>query len=302
MSLLDCLQQYDKSSMKQVKTVETNLIDIIGEKDEVTTSHLTQQEITEHFDDEATLKKNVKELTKLIKKSKHVVVYTGAGISTSAKIPDFRGPKGVWTLKDQGKTIENTVSVEQALPTYAHYALKELINKGFVKHIVSTNCDGLHRRSGINGDDLSELHGNLYKEDCIKCEKEHFRNYCVTSTVEEPWTHLTGRHCEICKGMLRDTVVAFGEQLPKKELSKAIATSKQADLTIILGSSMRVSPACELPFYNSKCKNVIVNLQITPYDKQSTIRSFSKTDEFLEQLMKELQLIEFDRSFDILEK
>jgi NAD+-dependent protein deacetylase sirtuin 6 len=154
--------------------------------------------------------------------------------------------------------------LEQAFPTYAHYAICELIKQGLVKHVVSTNCDGLHRRSGIERENLSELHGNAYKEDCIKCENEHFRDFDVTSTVEEPWTHLTGRHCDNCKGMLRDTVVAFGEMLPVKELTKAVSHSEKAELTIVLGSSMRVAPACNLPFKNKKSKNVIVNLQITP--------------------------------------
>jgi NAD+-dependent protein deacetylase sirtuin 6 len=61
----------------------------------MSTSHKTQDEITEHFDDEKTMKQNAKEIAKLIKMSKHCVVYTGAGVSTSAKIPDFRGPQGL---------------------------------------------------------------------------------------------------------------------------------------------------------------------------------------------------------------
>lgn len=113
-------------------------------------------------------------------------------------------------------------------------------------------------------------------------------------------THKTGRVCEEkgCNGDLLGTTVAFGESLPEKELEKAVKHSQKADLCLIMGTSMRVTPACELPFYNEKSKIVIVNLQITPFDKHSDIRSFSKTDDFMKLLMNELKLNEFDMKFD----
>jgi len=65
-------------------------------------------------------------------------------------IPDFRGPNGAWTLRAQGRErTEKTTSTLQAIPTPTHMALVELQNRGFLKYLVSQNCDGLHRRSGI---------------------------------------------------------------------------------------------------------------------------------------------------------
>jgi NAD-dependent SIR2 family protein deacetylase len=93
----------------------------------------------------------VKSIAELIRKSQYLVVYTGAGISTAAKIPDYRGPEGAWTLRAEGRTrITPTIELEAAIPTYSHMALVALANKGILKHVVSTNLDGLHMRSGLD--------------------------------------------------------------------------------------------------------------------------------------------------------
>lgn len=91
-----------------------------------------------------------RQLADLIRSSKHFIVFTGAGVSTSAGIPDFRGPEGQWTLQAQGRQRTTAaVSSLQAIPTATHMALVELQNQGILKYLVSQNCDGLHRRSGI---------------------------------------------------------------------------------------------------------------------------------------------------------
>lgn len=77
-------------------------------------------------------------------------------------------------MRDQGKEVKR-IDIEQAWPTFAHYSLVEMMKKGYIKHIVSTNIDGLHRRSGISSQDISELHGNCYREYCSKCGKEYLR-------------------------------------------------------------------------------------------------------------------------------
>jgi hypothetical protein len=192
---LDDISTFDKSQLKHTETVETSVMDVVGESivdkgNKSSTSHSTDEEIKEHFDSKETLEMCVDEIVDLIKKSKHLVVYTGAGISTSANIPDYRGPNGVWTLKDKGMTPDG-IELDQAFPTYSHYALVELMNKGILKYIVSTNLDGLHRRSGIPKDKLSELHGNAYKEYCSKCSKEYLRSFDTCKTFMK--NHLTGR-------------------------------------------------------------------------------------------------------------
>jgi len=254
------------------------------------TGHTTKEEIEEHFDDPKEVEWKVKLLAENIKESKHLVVYTGAGISTSAKIPDYRGPKGVWTLRDKGETPKFEVTMEQALPTTAHMSLLELEKQGIMKFLVSTNVDGLHRRSGISVDKIAELHGNCYLEKCSTCGKEYLRTFDVGCTTH----HKTGRTCDKngCNGALIDSIINFGENLPLKELESTQNHASQSDFALVLGTSMRVQPACSFPSQAVKNggKMVIVNLQKTPFDGECFLIIRERTDKVMELLMKELKL------------
>lgn len=85
----------------------------------------------------------------LLRDAKHVVVHTGAGISTSTGIPDFRGPKGVWTLEEKGLSPKMEISFDTAKPSLTHMALVKMVNEGLVHHVISQNVDGLHLKSGF---------------------------------------------------------------------------------------------------------------------------------------------------------
>jgi len=85
----------------------------------------------------------------MIREAKQIVVHTGAGISTSAGIPDFRGPNGVWTLEKQGRKHETNVTFESAQPTVTHMALVAMVKAKLVQLVVSQNVDGLHLKSGL---------------------------------------------------------------------------------------------------------------------------------------------------------
>ncbi|KAK0653038.1 NAD-dependent deacetylase sirtuin-7 [Cercophora newfieldiana] len=251
----------------------------------------------ERYDSPVELDRKVDQLVALITKSKHFIVFTGAGVSTSAGIADFRGPTGVWTLRAQGREDKiESVNTLQAIPTPTHMALVALQDQNIMTHLVSQNCDGLHRRSGILPDRISELHGNSNRETCAKgCGKEYIRDFRAVATYEKTvHDHRTGRKCDACGGNLYDTIINFGEYLPEKPLADAREHAGKADLCLVLGSSLTVPPACTIPEITAKRrfgkgKMVICNLQSTPLDDFSkSLRIWAKADDVMVRVMERL--------------
>eukprot|EP01084_Bolivina_argentea_P204970 350143_1 len=281
----------------------------------------------EFFDPPDVLDKKIKKLAKLVKRSKHMVAFTGAGISTAAGIADFRS--GINTVLDtgagkwaknaaikQGKTVKKAKrkvsSALKAYPTSGHMALVQLMKTGILKYLVSQNTDGLHRRSGIAIDRLSELHGNRTLEVCERCKKEYMRDYTCRNSFRKCTSHkdhFTGRYCSVdgCDGKLNDTIVNFGETVRYDPLALALGNSDKADLYLCLGSSLAVSPANRMPIdvgkkwkaesdgnmdkitEHSLC---VVNLQKTDLHgaRLISLPVFAKIDDVMIGLMKELEL------------
>jgi len=259
------------------------------------TAHSDPEQVIERFDSEEQIQQKANELTELIKSSKHFIAFTGAGISTSAGIPDFRGPEGAWTLKAQGKVRKTkTISTTQAIPTATHMSLLELQKQGYLKFLISQNCDGLHRRSGFPPDKIAELHGNSNLELCSQCGKEFLRDFSATSSYRyDVHDHRTGRNCTECGGELVDSIINFGESLPEHAIKTGFSNAEQSDLCLVLGSSLTVRPACDMPKTVGKkkqCNLVICNLQNTPLDSYSSLRVYSKTDQLMQLVMKNLNL------------
>lgn len=287
--ILDMILKFNKTNLKPTETKETHLSDYIKPKDKL--GHHKVEDIKEMCESDQAILDKVKHLAKLIRKSQHLVVYTGAGISTSAQLPDYRGTNGCWTRRDQGLApLAPKVTIEQAFPTFTHYAIAEMACQGIVKHVVSTNVDGLHLRSGLPFDKISELHGNCFREKCSSCGKSFLQYFDVTNRVQDYRTHvISGRSCSSCgaKNALRDTIIHFNEYLPEDELNTATKESDASDLALVLGTSMMVNPAATLPA-RTQGSLVIVNLQKTPYDSQSNLRIFAKCDEMMKMLCEEL--------------
>jgi len=208
---------------------------------------------------------------------------TGAGAWTRRAAAE----KGVQPTKE-GKTTETL----KAIPSVTHMAFVELMAKGYLKFIISQNTDGLHRRSGIPVDKLAELHGNTNLETCTKCGKEYLRDYRCRN-AKKVKSHLTGRICreQGCEGKLKDSIINFGESLPAKHLGAGEDNAAKADLCLAMGSSLRVTPAADLPeLVAERGRLVIVNLQSTPLDDVATLRINGMCDDVMRSLMEKLKL------------
>ena len=258
----------------------------------------------EYFDTEEVLAEKTDQLVQWIRESHHCIAFTGAGISTSTGIPDFRsgvhtvlptGP-GVLVCKTRGMQPppqQKKTCILGALPSPSHMVLLRLQQEGLIKFVVSQNTDGLHRRSGVDPQLLAELHGNTNMEKCLKCGVKYMRDF-RTRTSRAVHDHLTGRHCDNlkCGGPLVDSIINFNEDLPEDELQKGFENAELADLCIVLGSSLRVYPAADIPggMIKRGARVVIVNLQKTPLNKCCAMEIHARIDTLMEGIMKRFGL------------
>jgi len=232
-----------------------------------------------------------------LRRAKHAVVYTGAGVSTATGISDYRGPDGVWTALATGRIPDDWFDWTADVPSYTHMSIAKLVQEGYLKFCTSTNLDALHYKSGLHPlEKLAELHGNKFCERCPTCQHEELRPFPVRRTA----TRSTGRSCA-CGGAFMDSGIDFGQSLPRRHLELAEEQAARSDFSLVLGTSMRVRPAAELPFEGrgvaadgpdgeAPANCCIVNKQDTPYDSRASIRSYGSTELFFFHVMKELGL------------
>lgn len=251
----------------------------------------------------------------------------GATAAASTEPLDLHGLSSAAELSEAMSLSQQYTSLA-VTPT--HRALATLHARGLLQYTITQNCDGLHRRAGTPREALCVLHGDVYTEFCERCEREYERPYCVdlysTDCKKERWFkkcktcgwgHYTGRTCtapaassgaaggadagasagskaSVCGGALRDTIVNFGDDLHEKVLGglpAAEASCRAADVIMCVGSSLTVTPACDLPRLLRKGASIaIVNLQETPLDRHKAVavRSFFPSDAFFRFVMEEL--------------
>jgi NAD-dependent SIR2 family protein deacetylase len=222
--------------------------------------------------------KRIQTLAQWLYESRHPVVFTGAGISTGSGLPDFRGPDGLWTRRDKGLPEKPAkVRYRDAKPNSGHYAIAELQKIGKLGFLISQNVDNLHLKSGIRPDLLAELHGNLSRMRCRECGKTTDRSLGETT-------------CR-CGGTLVKSIVDFGQSLPEKDLMLSFHHSGKCDLFIVVGSSLVVSPAADMPLeaLRAGARLAIINLGETPFDGYAHLRFNEKIDQVLPAAVRELK-------------
>lgn len=220
----------------------------------------------------------IKKLAKWTYGSRYPVFFTGAGISTESGMFDYRGPDGVWTRQEKGlppKQMEKPLS--RIEPNRGHYALVELQDLGKLRYLISQNVDNLHLKSGIKPEILAELHGNVFKLRCQRCGSKVDKALNLTKCA--------------CGGKFVDSIVNFGQSLPQSELEQSFAHSRSADLFVVLGSSLSVTPAAEMPkeALNNGSTLVIVNRDPTPFDSSAHLRFTEQVGEVMHRMVKQLK-------------
>jgi len=222
----------------------------------------------------------IEPLAELIRAADHILMFTGAGISTASGIPDFRGPEGVWKTKTPvfyqafmtdhearveywQQKAEGTAVLDAATPNAVHRAIVELERSGKVELVVTQNVDGLHHEAGTAPEHLVEIHGTTREIECQTCRERsapepHLESFAETG--EPPLCH--------CGGFLKPATISFGQQLNAGDVARAFETAKRADLVIALGSTLGVTPAADIPLEAaaSGAGYAIVNRGATEHD------------------------------------
>lgn len=223
------------------------------------------------------LKQSIIQTAKWILSAHHIVIFTGAGISTASGMPDYRGPDGVWTRRDKGLPPPHLkIPLDMIRPNKGHDAIVELEKAGKVQFLISQNVDGLHLESGFPAAKLAELHGNKNLMQCTRCDAKISKTSCSWDDKRYGKGYRTQRPhpdqpvCPVCKSRLISTIVNFGDPLPIKDFDLSVKHSRElCDLFIVLGSSLVVSPANQLVRYakeEAHAHLIINNMGETPYD------------------------------------
>jgi len=222
----------------------------------------------------------------LFARAASVAVLTGAGISTDSGIPDFRGPKGVWTTNPEAEkrsTIQHYVAdpevrrqawqvrlggeMWEARPNPGHLALTELHRQGRLHTLVTQNIDGLHVEAGVPESEVVEVHGTAHRWECVDCgargPMEEALDRVRAGEADPP--------CELCGGILKSATVMFGQSLDPGALVRAERAALEADLLVAVGTSLTVYPVAGMvpAALEAGTPVVIVNAEPTAFDTQA---------------------------------
>ncbi len=246
--------------------------------------------------------------------AKYAIALTGAGVSTESGIPDFRGPKGLWTKnpeaeKDAYKTYERFLNDPEAYwkdvltnppkrlaefeamkPNPGHDALARLEAIGVLKCTITQNIDALHERAGSKN--LLEYHGNSFKLRCVRCDRRYRReDYDFEKLLRDDELPPT---CSDCGGPVKSDVVWFTEAIPADVMMQSEVEARKCDFMLVCGTTATVYPFANLPRVagqNSQATIIEVNAEPTPltHEGVSAFLIEGKTGEVLPRIAQAVE-------------
>ncbi len=273
------------------------------------------------------MEKLINHAAKDLVESKYAIALTGAGMSTESGIPDFRGPKGIWTKQPEaerrayqtyGKFQQNPKEyweerlsspslfgdLREVEPNPGHYALAELEKMGILKCVVTQNIDNLHERAGSKN--VLDYHGNAFKLRCVSCNARYdLEEYDLRKLRDEGGLPPL---CKKCGGTVKDDIVHFTEPIPSDIAEESEKEALNCDLMLICGTSAVVYPFANLPLmarsrsgtlpsglhvtgYRTTVKIIELNAEPTPLTHEgiSDYLIQGKTGEILPQIVDEVK-------------
>ncbi len=236
----------------------------------------------------------IERVRRMIEAAERITVLTGAGISTDSGIPDFRGPKGLWTTNpkaEQMSSIEHYLGDPEvrrlawqtrlhspawnARPNVGHVALVELERRGKLRALITQNIDELHQQAGHDPTLVIEVHGTMWWSRCWTCDDRR----PMQETLDRVRAGEEDPHCLVCAtagrirsaadGILKSDTISFGQALRPDVIDAALVAAETCDLLLAVGSSLSVYPAANAVPRAKQCgaQVVIVNGQPTNMDR-----------------------------------
>ncbi len=227
----------------------------------------------------------IEKLAKTIEKSRRIVFFGGAGVSTESGIPDFRSEDGLFFARQKyGHAPEELLSHSffiknpsiffdyyrenlihtEAKPNAAHIGIAKLESRGILSAVVTQNIDGLHQLAGSKN--VFELHGSIWRNYCMECAETYALEYLFL-----PEFKTSPPLCKKCGGIVRPDVVLYEEGLYQETVSGAIEAIALADMLIVGGTSLLVYPAAGMIQYFRGENLVLLNRTPTSYDKSANM-------------------------------
>ena len=226
----------------------------------------------------------IPELEQKIQKSRRLVFFGGAGVSTESGIPDFRSVDGLYNQKfryppevmlSHSFFVQHTAEffdfyrqkliVHGAKPNPAHIRLAQLEAEGKCRAVVTQNIDGLHQAAGSKT--VYELHGSTLRNFCTRCGKFYPVDFIEAAAGQGDGVP----RCTECGGLVKPDVVLYEEGLDDATVRGAVNAIAEADLLIVGGTSLAVYPAAGLLQYFGGDELVVINKQPTPADQAATL-------------------------------